>query len=179
MDAFIGEIRMMGFPFAPKGWALCQGQLLSVQQNQALYSLLGTTYGGNGVQTFGLPDLRGRVGIGQGQGPGLSPYAMGQQAGQASVALLTTNLPAHSHAYTGTVKAADDRAASPDPANGQYPATGPATQYSTGTPNGSLGGAAISGTTGNQGSSQPHENRQPGLTMNYCICTSGYFPSRQ
>src|SRR5471032_2487468 len=97
-EPFLSEIRIMSFGFAPKGWADCNGQLLPINQNQALFSLLGTTYGGNGVQTFALPDLRGRVPVGQGQGPGLSPYVEGQQGGSEVVTISQNQLPAHSHA---------------------------------------------------------------------------------
>src|SRR5215207_9632471 len=96
-EPFIGEIRMFGGNFAPRGWAFCEGQLLSIAQNTALFSILGTTYGGNGTTTFALPDLRGRVPIQPGQGPGLSPYTLGQMSGQENVTLLITNIPAHTH----------------------------------------------------------------------------------
>src|SRR5205085_8655362 len=96
-NPFLGEIRPVGFNFAPRGWALCQGQILSIAQNTALFSLLGTTYGGNGITTFALPDLRGRVGVHVGQGPGLSPYDLGQVGGTAAVTLAAAHLPAHAH----------------------------------------------------------------------------------
>jgi microcystin-dependent protein len=108
MDPFIGEIRLMGFPFPPKGWQFCQGQLLPINQNQALFSLLGTTYGGNGTTTFGLPDLRGRVVLGVGSGPGLSPYIWGQQGGTEAVALTPAQMPPHGHTFTGTIQAAGE-----------------------------------------------------------------------
>ncbi|RZK58400.1 MAG: phage tail protein, partial [Hymenobacter sp.] len=100
MDPFIGEIRMMSFGFNPKSWALCNGQLLPIAQYQALYALLGTMYGGNGVQTFGLPDLRGRAILGTGQGPGLSSYIQGQLGGSEAVALTQAQLPPHTHTAT-------------------------------------------------------------------------------
>jgi len=100
-DPFLGEIRMVGFNFAPRGWAFCQGQLMSIQQNSALYSLLGTQYGGNGQTTFALPDLRGRTPVGFGQGPGLSNVALGETAGVESVAVQTSHMPAHSHSLNG------------------------------------------------------------------------------
>ncbi|MFD2784120.1 phage tail protein [Hymenobacter rubripertinctus] len=178
MDAFIGEIRLMGFGITPKGWLPCNGQTLAINTNQALFALLGTTYGGNGVQTFALPDLRGRVAVGTGQGPGLQPYAWGQIGGIESATLQPNEMPQHTHTFAGTVKVADGAASSPNPAFGQYPAQGSATQYSTGAPNATMAGASSLGTTGNVGSSQPHENRQPVIGMNYCIATQGYFPSR-
>ncbi|GAB3635104.1 tail fiber protein [Hymenobacter arcticus] len=174
MDAFIGEIRMMGFGITPRGWLPCAGQLLAVSSNQALFSLLGTAYGGNGVQTFGLPDLRGRVTLGY--GPGQQNYNMGQAAGSESVTLTATQMPAHSHALTGTLRATLSPTGA-DP-GGSYPSQSTATQYSTGTGNANMSGAALSGSMGVAGGSQPHENRQPVLAMNYCICTQGYFPSR-
>ena len=100
-EPFIGEIKIFGFNFAPQNYQLCSGQLLSIAQNTALFSLLGTTYGGDGQTTFALPDLRGRMPIGQGQGPGLPNYVMGQLSGTTSVTLLTANLPAHTHAAQG------------------------------------------------------------------------------
>jgi microcystin-dependent protein len=103
MDSpFMGQIQAFGFNFAPRGWALCQGQIMSISQNTALFSLLGTNYGGNGVQTFGLPDLRGRVAVGQGQGPGLSPYTIGELAGSENVSILISNMPSHTHLATFT-----------------------------------------------------------------------------
>jgi microcystin-dependent protein len=104
-DPFIGEIRMVGFNYAPQGWALCNGQLLSIQQNTALFSLLGTTFGGDGRTTFGLPDLRGRVPMHQGQGPGLSPYQMGDKGGVESMSLSVSNMPQHFHTVSTTAKA--------------------------------------------------------------------------
>src|SRR3546814_13601589 len=97
MEPFLGQIMMVGFNFAPRGWALCQGQLLPISQNSALFALLGTTYGGDGRTTFALPDLRGRCAIGMGQGPGLSAYQQGQMAGQENVTLIQTQIPTHTH----------------------------------------------------------------------------------
>jgi microcystin-dependent protein len=176
MDAFLGEIRLMSFPFAPKGWMYCQGQLLSVSQNTALFSLLGTTYGGNGVTTFGLPDLRGRVIVGAGSGVNLSPYVLGQQGGSEMLALAAGQIPAHSHTFTGTVQTGD----SPDlksPA-GAVPAPGAATQFSAGTPTVSMNTGTLTGSLANAGGSAPHENRQPLLVLNYAIAVTGIFPSR-
>lgn len=176
MDAFLGEIRMMGFGIVPRGWQQCNGQLLSISSNQALFALLGTTFGGNGVQTFGLPDLRGRVTMGFGQGPGLQTYVMGQVAGTQSVTLLTTNMPAHIHPIAGTLKANVSPAGN-NPTD-SYPAQSTVTQYSTGTSNANMGGTTLSGNTDMTGGNQPHENRQPLMAMNYCIATQGIFPSR-
>lgn len=179
MDCFIGEIRLMGFAFAPKGWAYCQGQMLSIAQNQALFTLLGTTYGGDGKTTFALPDLRGRAVVGAGQGVGLSNYPLGQKGGQQGVALQLSQLPAHEHAFTGTLATADETTGQ-QPA-GSYPAaagTPSATPYSTGTPNATMSTAALPTTTTPVGSGQPHENRQPVMALNYAIALTGIFPSR-
>jgi microcystin-dependent protein len=178
MDAFIGEIRLMGFTIAPKGWAFCQGQLLPINQNQALFSLLGTTYGGNGQTNFGLPDLRGRVIVSPGQGPGLSKYAPGQQGGIEAVALQPTEIPNHSHSFTATL-AASDSAEGAQPSS-SYP--GPASSsnpYSKGGTTASMSQAALTGNTATAGVSQGHENRQPLMAMNYAIALQGNFPSRQ
>jgi microcystin-dependent protein len=161
---FIGEIRLFGFHFQPVGWAFCRGQLLSIAQNTALFALLGTTYGGNGTTTFGLPNLQGRVAVGFGNGPGLSPVDLGEMAGAETVTLTSPQLPSHSHTMTG--------------------ATGAAT---TNRPTGAFSGAGnlysttdnvAMGPTGATGGSQPHENRQPYLGLNYCIALQGIFPSR-
>ena len=178
MDAFLGEIRLMGYNFAPRDWMVCAGQILPINSNQALFSLLGTTYGGNGVQTFALPDLRSRVIVGVGQGPGLSNYAQGQISGTENVTLSITQLPQHTHPFTGTLKVADGPASSTDPTLTQYPAAGTARQFGTGTSNASMAAGTVSGTTAPAGGNQPHENRQPAMAMNYCIATQGYFPSR-
>lgn len=178
MDAFIGEIRLMGFGITPKGWLPCTGQLLSIAQNQALFSLLSTTYGGDGRTTFGLPDLRSRAIVGTGQGVGLQPYSLGQRAGTESVTLSLDQMPNHGHTVSARLKASTG----PDsngPANA-YPA---ATEdgsgaYSTGAPNATLSAGIVTGTTTAIGGNQPHENRQPVLGMNYCIAITGYFPSR-
>jgi len=179
MDAFIGEIRLMGFGFTAKGWLPCQGQLLPINQNQALFSLLGTTYGGNGQTTFGLPDLRGRAIVGMGQGPGLSSYGPGQVGGAESVALTTAQMPGHAHLIVASLKA-DTGADGTDPA-GAYPAApGDATlPFATGTPNATLSSTTLTGSTANSGNGTSHENRQPVLGLNYCIAVQGYFPSRQ
>jgi microcystin-dependent protein len=167
-DPFIGELRLFGFTFAPRGWALCNGQILSIAQNTALFSLLGTTYGGNGQTTFALPDLRGRVPIHFGQGPGLSNYAQGEVAGVESVTLNTTQLPAHTHQV-----AAASTATSKSP-SGALPAfTSGGSSYGT-TPD----LAMLPGMVGPSGNNLPHENRQPYLALNWCIALQGIFPSR-
>lgn len=140
----------------PSGWAACNGQLLQIQQNAALFSILGTTYGGNGTTTFALPDLRGRVPIGMGQAPGLSDSRIGQAGGVESVALLSTQIPAHIHAL---------QAAPASASAGPAVVTAPA------------GGAQVVATQAS-GGSLPHENRQPFLVLNYIIATTGIYPVR-
>jgi microcystin-dependent protein len=162
---FLGEIRLFPFNFAPRNWAFCQGQTMAISQNSALFSLLGTTYGGNGTTTFLLPDLRGRVAVGQGNGSGLSPYSFGQVGGVESVTLLQSQLPAHTHAQPVT-----NSAASGSRPNGTVPATGGSYAAS------SDGGAFVA--TSATGGSQPFGIVQPYLAMSYCIALSGIFPSR-
>lgn len=177
MDAFLGEIRLMSFQFAPKGWMYCQGQLLSVTQNQALFALLGTTFGGNGQTTFALPDLRGRVIVGQGQLTGGSNYMPGQVGGTENVTLVQAQIPAHTHTFSGTVQAGSD-AFNNTPA-GAYPGDSGDPQYASGTANGSLNQATLAGGVLSPVGGQPHENRMPTLVLNYAIAVQGYFPSRQ
>jgi microcystin-dependent protein len=168
-EPFIGEIRMFGFNFPPQGWATCDGQLMSIAQNTALFSLLGTTYGGNGQTTFALPDLRGRMANHQGQGPGLSPYVMGQVSGTETVTILSSQLPPHTHpAYPCST----DDPTSGNPKN-NFPAAVGTSIYST-TSNASMG----SGSTGPAGGGQPLPNLPPYLTINFCIALVGIFPSR-
>ena len=178
MDFFLGEIRLMGFGFAPKGWMTCQGQLLSMQQNQALFALLGTTYGGDGRTTFALPDLRGRAIIGIGQGAGLSAYSWGQRAGTESTTLSISQMPSHGHTVSAGLKASTGPESN-SPANA-FPAVTEdgSGAYSSGTPDTTMSPGMITGTTAAVGASQPHENRQPVQVLNYCIATQGLFPSR-
>ncbi|MDO7877405.1 tail fiber protein [Hymenobacter sp. ASUV-10] len=179
MENFLGEIRLMGFDRAPRGWAYCQGQTLPINQNQALFSLLGTSFGGDGVTTFKLPDLRGRVAVGQGKAPSGAVYSMGQALGSEGVTLTTSQIPAHSHSFAGTLNIGGD--AEINSADSTFPATtisDPAINaYTAGTPNASMG-AALQGTLNPAGGNQPHENRQPFMAMNYAIALTGIFPSR-
>lgn len=180
MENFLGEIRLMGFDRAPRGWAFCQGQTLPINQNQALFSLLGTQYGGDGVTTFKLPDLRGRVILGQGRAPSGSTYAMGQVQGQEGVTLTVAQMPEHAHTFTGTLNVGNGEADSRTP-DTTFPGTPPpdpkVTPYTAGTPNATMG-AALTGALATAGGSQPHENRQPFMAMNYAIALTGIFPSR-
>jgi microcystin-dependent protein len=168
MEPFIGQIQMFGFNFAPRGWALCNGQLLSIAQNTALFSLLGTTYGGNGQTTFALPNLQGRVPMHQGNGGGLTPRVMGEQSGTETVTLISTQMPQHNH----TVNAATN-ATSKNPSANLPGLTAAGSSYS---PTASV---QMSPTMINpSGGSQPHENMQPFLVVNFCIALEGIFPSR-
>jgi microcystin-dependent protein len=170
-EPFLAEIRVMPYNFAPQGWAQCDGQLMSISQNTALFSLLGTNYGGNGVTTFGLPDLRSRFAMHAAQGPGLSPRFLGEIDGSATVTLLATEMPAHSHGLMAGITPAST---APD-GNVMAPtATGGGNVYHAPGTTTTMAAAAISPA----GSSQPHENRQPYLALNFCIALQGVFPAR-
>lgn len=175
-DAYIGEIRVFAGNFAPKGWALCNGQLISIVQNTALYSIIGVQYGGDGKTTFALPNLMGAAPMGQGSGPGLSPRTVGSKIGTPTVTLLTTQIPSHTHVPSAISSPGDQNI----PAGNYWaetPASGrPAVQeplYAP-TPNVQMSPAALEVS----GQSQPHNNMQPYLAMNYIICLQGEFPSR-
>jgi microcystin-dependent protein len=168
-EPFIGQIQAFGFNFAPRGWATCDGQIISIAQNTALFSLLGTTYGGNGQTTFALPDLRGRVSLHQGSGPGLSSYVMGQSSGTENVTLISTQMPAHNHLVTANGTAGSKLE---DVPSGNF--LGPAEAYSTTTTGATLNPQSL----GIAGGNQPHPNMQPYLTINWCIALQGIFPSR-
>ena len=174
---FIAEIIMFGGNFNPRGWALCQGQILPIAQNTALFSLLGTTYGGNGQTTFALPDLRGRVPVGQGQGPGLSPYSLGQVGGTESVTLTIQQMPTHNHLITAN----EGNGSSANPLNG-FPSAGVVPSQGNASVsnyrNSTDGTTLAPGCVGQQGGNQPHTNIQPYLCINFIIALQGIFPSR-
>lgn len=191
METFLGTILAFGFNFAPRGWQLCYGQLLSISQNSALFSLLGTTYGGDGQTTFALPDLRGRSLVGMGEGPGLGNITQGQRSGVENTTLLITNMPMHAHTLVagqanvvtlanalsgGTITNETDGGNNSFAAAGDVPNI-----YSEpgGTAN-KIGGitSTISGTTGIAGGNQPFNIRNPYLGINYSIAVEGIFPSR-
>ena len=170
-EPFVGEIRMFAGNFSPRGWALCDGQLLAVSQNDALFSLLGTIYGGDGRTTFGLPDLRGRVPIHAGQGPGLSDRRLGAKSGAETVTLNTHQLPSHTHPIKGT----NDAATATDPA-GQVPAQSSTIDlYVSTAPTVNLNPAAVPGV----GGSGSHSNLMPTLCINFIVALFGIYPSRQ
>lgn len=175
---FVAEIRIWACNFAPTGWALCNGQLLPISQNTALFSLLGTTYGGDGKSTFALPDMQGNAPMQPGQGQGLSLRDLGEMGGSQYVTLLQTEMPVHSHNFMAT----DGDATVADPLNaylakGNYDSgtqAGAVAFYNTVAPNSPMSANALS----IAGSSFPHNNMQPYLTLNFCIALQGVFPAR-
>jgi microcystin-dependent protein len=171
-DPFLGEVRIMSFNFAPKGWTLCNGQILPINQNAALFALLGTFYGGNGTTTFQLPNLQGCVPIHSGTDPFGNPYVQGQIGGEQNHTVITTEMPAHTHqahCYSGP-------ALTQNPANNSWArdATSITSPYGNATPTTEMN----PGNTTTSGGSQPHNNMQPYLVLNYCIALAGIFPSR-
>lgn len=180
-EPFIGEVKLLGFNFPPLGYMTCQGQILSIAAYTALFSLIGTTYGGNGQTTFALPDLQGRMPLGQGQGPGLPSYTMGEASGNTNMSLKTDNLPQHIHTLVNMhvqVKASSANAGEQS-ADGTFPATTTGNTYAdTATPNIFTGGTQVSGTTDAAGSGMPFSILNPFLCMNFSIAVEGIFPSR-
>jgi microcystin-dependent protein len=170
-EPFIGEIRMFGGNFAPQGWALCHGQLAPISQNDMLFTLIGTTYGGDGQTTFALPDLRGRFPMHMGSGAGLSPRVIGQTGGAEEVTLTIQQLPQHNHAAIG---AAGGNAVEPVGNFWSADAAGNTAAYNNATDNSQMAAGAI----GNAHVAQPHENVQPFLAINYIIALEGIFPSQ-
>lgn len=177
-DNFVGEIRMFAGNYAIQNWALCNGQLMAINQYTTLFALLGTTFGGDGRTTFALPNLQGRLPIGQGAGPGLSPRTLGEAAGTETVTVLTAQMPNHSHAFCATTAPATTSTVGSTVLLGQ-PTTGAAPRLYTipgGTPNtqAPLDPAAV----GTAGASQPHSNLMPSLCVTFIIALIGIFPSR-
>lgn len=177
-EPYLGEISVFAGNFAPRGWAFCSGQILPIAQNTALFSLLGTTYGGNGQTTFALPDFQGRVPLGMGQGPGLSPYVLGEQSGSENVTLLSTEMPQHSHTVLAvTVNAATNTASGGQLAKGfkgSLASSSIAKYYSAAAPNAAMSPFALA----QAGGSQPHSNLMPTLALSFIIATQGIFPPR-
>lgn len=163
-EPYLSEIRIMSFNFPPKGWALCNGQLLPINQNQALFSLLGTTYGGNGQTNFALPNLRGRTPIHMGNG-----HTLGEAAGSTSTTINIQQLPQHSHFVNASSSVQNSIA----PSNNFFAATTPSEVYS-----GASSGTLLPQSVTNIGGSQPHNNMQPYLILNFCIALQGIFPSQ-
>jgi microcystin-dependent protein len=173
-DPFVAEIRVFPFNFAPKGWAFCDGQILPISQNTALFSLLGTTYGGNGTSNFALPNMQGNAPMHPGQGPGLSLHDLGETGGSQAVTLLDSEMPAHAHTM---------RAHNGDPGDAQNPGpntslaqSGQGSAYQTNTSSNLV--ALNPGILAPAGGDLPHNNMQPFLTLNYCIALQGIFPQR-
>lgn len=174
-DCFIGEIRLFAFGKAPRGWALCSGQLISISTNEVLYSLIGTIYGGDGRTTFGLPDLRGRVPIAFGTSNQGNVYSIGQAAGTETDTLLASQMPTHSHALTSTTN--QGTTAAPGP-NVHLATVNVANKVLYAPANGIAGYDVLAPCVGEAGSGTPHENMMPSLTMNFCIALEGIYPSR-
>jgi len=171
-EPFVGEIRMFGGNYAPRGWALCDGQLLAVAQNDALFSLLGTIYGGDGRTTFALPDLRGRLPVHFGQGPGLSNRPIGSKAGMENVTLTAATMPAHEHAVMGT----SNTGSSNNP-TGKVLATAPVNAYGNNAPDPTNARFATNA-VGNSGGGNAHGNIMPCLAVNFIIALFGIYPPR-
>ncbi|WP_250459554.1 phage tail protein [Microbulbifer litoralis] len=179
MEPFIGEIRLLPYTLVPRGWALCDGQLLPISQNTALFSLIGTTYGGNGTTTFALPNLKGRVAPGAGRGPGLQSWDLGAEDGTDSVTLTAAEMPQHHHSLRGLDISGDTDQPSENAYLGQDSARGGQGNVNflarTETPpDATLTPEALT----LSGESRPHENRQPFLAVKYCIALTGIFPPR-
>jgi len=173
MDPFVAEIRIFPFNFAPRGWAFCNGQLMPISQNTALFSLLGTTYGGDGRSNFALPNLQGSAPMHPGQGPGLSLHDLGETSGSDTVTLLAAELPSHSHAFRAdTVDPADTNV--PSPSASLAVSTGGTLYQTTATAGARLADQALTPA----GGGQPHNNLMPYLTVNFCIALQGVFPPR-
>ncbi len=170
-EPFLGEIRMVSFAFAPHGWALCNGQLLAINLNQALFALLGTTFGGNGQTTFALPDFRERIPVSFGQGAGLSEFVLGQAGGETAHTLTPEEWVSHSHALQGTRANAETAA----PSGAALAITRGASPYGSGSPAANMHAETLSDANP---SPQAHENRQPFLTVNFVIALQGIFPAR-
>ena len=180
MEPFIGQIMEVGFNFAPRGWAFCNGQLLPVSQYSALFSLLGTTYGGDGRTTFALPDLRGRCAIGMGHGPGLTDRREGANGGVESEIISSSQMPSHSHVVTVDAKVEVGTSnANTDEQNKAFLTTSSNDFYaSAGAAGNNLGGVSATATAGNTGANQPINVMQPFLVVNYIIALEGIYPSR-
>lgn len=169
-QSYVSEIQIFGFNFAPKNWALCNGQILPIAQNQALFSLLGTAYGGNGTTTFALPDLRSCTPLSAGKAPSGNTYTVGQRGGQEKHTLTQSEIPAHNHIWQASKGSSDQ----PNP-DGNLLGAGTTSPMYLSSANGT---AMANNTIGIGGGSQPHENMQPYIVLNYCICTAGVYPSR-
>jgi microcystin-dependent protein len=178
LDPYVGQITLYPYNFAPKGWALCQGQLLPISQNSVLFSLIGTAFGGNGTSNFALPDLRGRVPVGFGQLPGGNNYIIGEMNGVENVALLSNEMPAHNHALNATTTQGTinnpSNAVLASPAVGRGSTGSSGDPYNPGPPNTTLVTTSLAAA----GNNLPHNNVQPSLVLTPCIALTGVFPAR-
>jgi len=172
-EPFLAEVRIVGFNFAPRGWAFCDGQILPINQNQSLYSLLGTTYGGDGRTSFALPDLRGRTPIHRGSSNGTN-HALGQKGGEETHTLSANELPNHDH----NLQATSEGANTPIPTGNLLASTAPSEFYAAFPNNSSQQAVLANGTVANVGGGQAHENMMPYIAVNFCIALQGLFPSR-
>jgi microcystin-dependent protein len=170
-NPFVAEVRIVGFNFPPTGWAYCNGQLLPISQNTALFSLVGTFYGGDGKTTFALPNMQGNVAISSGQGPGLSDRFLGEESGTSAVTLLQSEIPAHNHQVACNIALATVGTGA---TNSTFARASGGNPYKAGTPNIALDPATL----GISGGSLPHNNMMPYLTLNYIIALQGVFPAR-
>jgi microcystin-dependent protein len=177
VEEYLGAVKLFAGNFAIRGYAFCAGQTMSIQQNTALFSILGTTYGGNGVQTFQLPDLRGRLPIGQGNGQGLTPRVLGENGGSENVALLSSNVPPHNHVFNASTSPTTTGAAGPAVMPGALKAADGAFYTAPGQTGLSLV-AMNQSSVSSQGGNLPHNNIQPSMGINYIIALQGLFPSR-
>lgn len=177
-EPFLGEIKMVGFNFPPRGWSTCDGQLLPISQNTALFSLLGTTFGGDGRTTFALPDLRGRTALHVGTGPGLSPTTWGERGGTENVTLTVNEIPSHTHGSTGLkVGVSSDDANSDDPAGSVFGVTNE-NAFVAAAADEEMGATSVQGTIDPTGGTRSHTNMQPYLGIYHVIAMVGLFPSR-
>jgi microcystin-dependent protein len=170
-NPFVAEVRIVGFNFPPTGWAYCNGQLLPISQNTALFSLVGTYYGGDGKSTFALPNMQGNACVGQGQGPGLSQYFLGQQSGEEAVTLIQSEIPVHNHQVACNISLATVGTGAN---NATFARASGGNPYKAGTPTDALDPASLTVA----GASLPHNNMMPYLTLNYVIALQGVFPAR-
>lgn len=179
MEPFIGEITMFAGTFAPRGWSYCNGSLQPISQNNALFSLLGTTFGGDGRTTFGLPDLRARIPIHYGNGPGLSDRRLGSKGGAQEVVLNVSEMPSHSHIVSGRAKATTNPISSPSPAGAMMTATTPINAYvDASAPNAQMQTGSVVFASGNTGGNLSHYNLPPFTAVNFIISLFGIYPSR-
>ena len=171
---YVGEIRLFPYNFEPAGWAACDGRLVPISENDTLFNLIGTTYGGDGDTTFALPDFRGRVPVHMGQGPGLSAYVLGEKGGVEAVTLTTQQIPQHNHVIAATTAAATTSTPGP----GVLPAAVSGDTFNVSTTTGNNAAPMLANSVGIGGGSQPHDNIMPTLAMTYCISLYAIFPSQ-